>query len=180
MLREPIRETPATRIFAGVFGIVAVGALGAGLVTGNRDIPMISAGFVAVVLLYAAFTGQSLLQKRPPTAEALRAALTVTTSERVTALVRRGEILQAVRACREETGVELAEAKDVIDRVLVQQLYLAEYPPANAPVSQAIQHGRNLEAIRLYRQQTGLGLVEGKRAVEHFQLRLQIPRQEPA
>ena len=180
MLHEPIREKPTTRMVAGVFGITGVAAVVVGLVSGSREIPPLSVAFVAVVFLYAAFTGKSLLQKRPPTEAELRLALTATASERVTALVRSGAIIPAVRAYRQETGAGLGEAREMIGRVLIQQLYLADYPPANAPVLQAIQHGRTLQAIRLYHQQTGLGLVEGKRAIEHFQLRLQIPRQEPA
>lgn len=132
-----------------------------------------------MVFLYTAFTGKSLLQKRPLSAEDLRQALTVAASQRVTALVGRGKIFQAIRAYQEETGAEMADAKDVVDQLSVQQLYHAEYPSAADAVLGAIQHGRTLEAIRLYRQQTGLGLAEAKRAIEHFELRQLIPLPPP-
>ena len=84
--------------------------------------------------------------------------------------LQQGHTIEAIKLLRTATGLGLKEAKDVIDAF--QQGHSMTVPIARSmdqlPVSvlQAIQSGNKIEAIRLLREQTGLGLKEAKDAVE--------------
>jgi ribosomal protein L7/L12 len=83
-------------------------------------------------------------------------------------LVRAGRKIQAIKVYRELTGVGLKEAKDAVERW--------NHPTAPAPpplpgadmstVDDALRAGRTIEAIKLYREATGVGLKQAKDAVE--------------
>ncbi len=84
--------------------------------------------------------------------------------------LQEGQTIEAIKLLRTATGLGLKEAKDVIDAH--QTGHAVAVPIASSidqlPVSvlQAIQSGNKIEAIRLLREQTGLGLKEAKDAVE--------------
>lgn len=96
----------------------------------------------------------------------------------VQAAVRDGNLIQAIKLLRESSGLGLKEAKDLIDA----HARGASAAPASAapsgelaaPVVQALLAGRKIEAIRLLREQTGLGLKEAKEAVEASQIERQL------
>ena len=79
----------------------------------------------------------------------------------------------AVKLSREETGAGFAEAKDAIERIRGGRAP-APPPPAPAPpigtearaVGEALHAGNEIEAIRLYRAATGVGLKEAKDAID--------------
>ena len=83
--------------------------------------------------------------------------------------LRRGEVIEAIKLLRASTGLGLKEAKDMIDQhfrgkpVGMVAAYLGQLPSS---VIAALQKGNKIEAIRLLREQTGLGLKEAKDAVE--------------
>ena len=88
----------------------------------------------------------------------------------VLAALQRGQTIEAIKLLRGSTGLGLAEAKDLIDRHLggrpvsiARSTPLTELP---ADVAAAMQQGNKLEAIRLLREHTGIGLKEAKEAVE--------------
>ena len=84
--------------------------------------------------------------------------------------LQQGQTIEAIKLLRTATGLGLKEAKDVIDAQ--QKGHPVTVPIASSidqlPVSvlQAIQSGNKIEAIKLLREQTGLGLKEAKDAVE--------------
>jgi len=87
----------------------------------------------------------------------------------VLAALARGQTIEAIKLLRAATGLGLKEAKDAID------LHLDGRPPRPSvasmlslpfAVSSAVKQGRKIEAIRLLREQGGLGLKEAKDAVE--------------
>jgi len=89
--------------------------------------------------------------------------------ERLIALVRNGQKIEAIKLYREKTGAGLKEAKDA-----VEALEQGGSQPVPTDVSGGIEHdvlvllraGQKIAAIKLYRDKTGVGLAEAKNAVE--------------
>jgi ribosomal protein L7/L12 len=90
----------------------------------------------------------------------------------IRAHIAAGRKIEAIKLYREATGAGLAEAKRAVE------LIEAGKPPAsdaNASlgedwtphaVSDLVRQGRKIEAIKRYREATGLGLKEAKDAVD--------------
>ena len=84
--------------------------------------------------------------------------------------LQRGETIEAIKRLRAATGLGLKEAKDVIDEyasgnpVVVTGVHASQ--PFSDAVMQAARSGNKIEAIKLLREQTGLGLKEAKDAIE--------------
>lgn len=100
--------------------------------------------------------------------------------EDVVEALRRGDLLEAVKRLRAASGVGLREAKRLIDGQSPGASGQAAKPAAPAParpalhtgvgfppaVVTALAHGQKIEAIRLLREHSGLGLKEAKDAIE--------------
>lgn len=88
----------------------------------------------------------------------------------VRAALERGSAIEAIRLLRESQGVGLKEAKEMIDRhqsgVTVSISASAQQAALPPEVIAALQQGQKIEAIRLLRESTGLGLKDAKDAVE--------------
>lgn len=126
-------------------------------------------------------------------------------TEDVLDLVRSGQTIKAIQAYRASTGASLVDARAAVARMTAK---MREEAPAqrdiNAQVFESGQEnslfeqelerllllGRKIEAIKLYRGQTGLGLREAKEAVELLEAALvlngpkyflpgQVPPQTP-
>lgn len=102
--------------------------------------------------------------------------------------LRRGSKIEAVKLYREATGASLAESKDAVEAMPVDSIPVGDLPSIlpttgmtpermNAIVA-AISRGNKIEAIKLYREATGLGLAESKDAVEAMEI--QTPSSGPA
>lgn len=93
----------------------------------------------------------------------------------VLAALQRGGTIEAIKLLRESTGLGLKEAKDIIDRHASGQevSVSAGVTPAAIPpdVAALMLQGNKIDAIRLLREQTGMGLKEAKDAVEAIQER---------
>ena len=114
-------------------------------------------------------------------------------SEQVMYWVSRGSLIHAIREYREETGAGLKESKDAVEGVGVApplerlerklDLLLARLGDEDLPeadesgdaaadplegetVDSLLRQDRLIEAIKVYRQQTGAGLAVAKEAVE--------------
>ena len=104
--------------------------------------------------------------------------------------LQQGSKIEAVKLYREATGASLADSKDAVEameggqkdvlpsmRSSFVRPDLTSAPPSvgmtpekmNAIVS-AISRGQKIEAIKLYREATGLGLAESKDAVEAMEI----------
>jgi len=103
--------------------------------------------------------------------------------DEVERLVLAGQIINAIKLIREQTNWGLKEAKDFVDalelgRPLPVKPNLPDYPrpsktsygtPDWTRIRQELTAGRKIEAIKIYRQQTRVGLKEAKDAVEMFE-----------
>lgn len=99
-------------------------------------------------------------------------------SQRIADLIAQGRKLEAIKELRELTGIGLKEAKEEIERLMAEvdgreltataQLPVSGHgpEPGHEEVAALARAGRKLEAIKLLRSQTGLGLKEAKEAVE--------------
>ena len=111
-------------------------------------------------------------------------------SDEVKRKVLAGDKIGAIKLYRELTGVGLAEAKSAVEQMLTQLrgFESAENalprdpgspaaPQGSTAINEAIFAGRKIVAIKLYREQTRVGLAEAKRAVEEIenQLRASAP-----
>jgi ribosomal protein L7/L12 len=89
----------------------------------------------------------------------------------VAAALARGNKIEAIKLLRQATGLGLAEAKHVIDAVSAidgtvdAMATRPTHNPTLADVTAALQAGKKIEAIRLYREFAGVGLKEAKDAV---------------
>ena len=90
----------------------------------------------------------------------------------VLAALQQGKKVEAIALLREAGGLGLKEAKDAIDQYLRESstssdnVSSATVSPLPANVVEALQRGNKMEAIRLLREETGLGLKEAKERVE--------------
>lgn len=94
---------------------------------------------------------------------------------RIRLAIRDGNKIEAIKLLREATGLGLAEAKDAIENFErnPETAQFAPRPsmPASVPppaVLNALMAGKEIEAIRLYREAHRVGLKEAKEAVEQI------------
>ena len=101
----------------------------------------------------------------------------------IVAALKSGNKIEAIKLCREATGMGLAEAKDWVEKLEADpdapQPTAGAVEGALAPVAELLFAGQKIAAIKLYREQvkTGAGLKESKEAVEQLEagLRAQHP-----
>lgn len=92
----------------------------------------------------------------------------------VARLIAANRKIEAIKVFREATGVGLKEAKDAIESgSFASGGGRAAGPDADAvdldEVRQLVERGNKLEAIKAYREATGVGLAEAKHAVEQLE-----------
>lgn len=84
--------------------------------------------------------------------------------------LKQGHTLEAIKLLRSATGIGLAEAKSVIDAHVAGRpvTMTAAAMPRSLPasVTDALQRGNKMEAIKLLRGKSGLGLKEAKDVIE--------------
>lgn len=95
-------------------------------------------------------------------------------SERIAQLIREGRKIEAIKLLRETTGISLKRAKAEIDRLEGRLSAPTPRPEAQPDDGRAllrevdalIGQGRKIEAIKLLRERTGVGLKEAKQQVD--------------
>lgn len=86
--------------------------------------------------------------------------------------ITRGDTIEAIKLYRQATGVGLKEAVDAVAAITRGVPTGPQQRAGNASMVQveaALEQGRKIEAVKLYRNLTGLGLKESKEAVEAIQ-----------
>jgi len=94
--------------------------------------------------------------------------------ERIAELIERGRKIEAIELLRESTGIGLAEAKAQIEQLSAEAAEHAmpaeraglDTPGLPEDVLALARGGRKIEAIKLLRERSGLGLKEAKERVE--------------
>ena len=83
-------------------------------------------------------------------------------------LIRRNQKIRAIKLYRQRTGVGLKEAKDAVEVLERQHSPIPHRNIAtdNGDYLELARRGQTIQAIKLYRQRTGVGLKEAKDAVE--------------
>lgn len=96
-------------------------------------------------------------------------------ASRVLDLLGRGLKIEAIKAWRESTGCGLREAKEQVERIEagLPPAQCRALPPAHPPelpaeVHRLVAEGKQIEAIRLVRECTGIGLKEAKEQVDEI------------
>lgn len=93
----------------------------------------------------------------------------------IRALLDQGQMIEAIKLYRQATGLGLAEAKRAIEGL--EQGNKLSIPPRKSTgdfettVLDLLHQGKKIEAIKLYREKTGLGLKESKDAVDELAAR---------
>lgn len=145
---------------------------------------LIGAGLVLVALIVMVLRRRSMVvhggldgpgTPAPKLLEAVDGAEPPTAFERIEKELQAGRLINAIKLYREETGAGLKEAKDAVERMRAALAGLPSRPELRTDtvnldrVQQEIAAGRLINAIKLYREATGVGLKEAKEAVERMQ-----------
>ena len=87
-------------------------------------------------------------------------------------LLASGNKIAAIKRYREQTGVGLAEAKAAVESLEAGDSFTERVRPDDSDLTDQIVgllgRGEKIEAVKLYRNQTGCGLKEAKEAVERI------------
>ncbi len=97
-------------------------------------------------------------------------------SAKAMAAAQAGNIIQAIKIVREETGVGLKEAKDWVEQALEgRELNVPSPTPQNLKVPlkavMALQQGQLLKAITYFEEQHKIGLKNSKDAINTYLMR---------
>lgn len=109
--------------------------------------------------------------------------------EEIASLLLSGQKLQAIKVYREVTGASLSDAKVALERLEQAIRYGALSADASsggglsngnagfglpemllAEIGQLLARGQKIQAIKLYREHTGLNLADAKGAIERIDL----------
>jgi ribosomal protein L7/L12 len=86
--------------------------------------------------------------------------------------LEKGNKIEAIKILREETGINLKEAKELIDNAINKRIHPGDniknndniYIPEN--VLDYLREGKKIDAIKALRHETGLGMKDFKDTVE--------------
>jgi ribosomal protein L7/L12 len=121
--------------------------------------------------------GRMPLSLDDPPARGPSIALSGADLAEISSIVAGGNKIEAIKRVRERTGMGLKEAKDYVEALpaggpLPVLPSRSSTPPADATsmadVHALAQQGRKIEAIKRYRQLTGVGLKEAKDYVDRL------------
>lgn len=96
----------------------------------------------------------------------------------VRTLLAEGKLIPAVKLVRERTGFGLKDAKEYVDRLQAglpapaasaRPSADAVTPEAMAHIQQLVAQGKKIQAIKVLREHTGLGLKQAKDTVERME-----------
>jgi ribosomal protein L7/L12 len=108
--------------------------------------------------------------REPPRVDALRLE--------VTSLLAQGGKMEAIKLMRDKKGLGLAEAKAAVETIGREEAIVAPAPGLMATIQRAQQMseevrrlattGRKIEAIKMLREKSGIGLKEAKDLVDRL------------
>jgi ribosomal protein L7/L12 len=100
--------------------------------------------------------------------------------DRVRQLIDRGQKIEALKEVRQATGMGLKQAKDYVDSIASQKprpmigssASMGDRADAIGEVKNLVRSGKKIEAIKLYREISGVGLKQAKEEVERMEREL--------
>jgi len=84
-------------------------------------------------------------------------------------LIARGQKIEAIKLYRERTDTGLKEAKDAVEAIARGETPAMPASLSSADEQDVVSHlrdGNKIAAVKLYREKTGTGLAEAKKAVD--------------
>jgi ribosomal protein L7/L12 len=136
------------------------------------DIWMWVVGLIVLVVI----GGWALKSMRPSAPAPPPGPLTTDSRSEIDALVASGNKIAAIKRLRELSPMSLQEAKDRIDTWATGAVVPPPAPAADAgaglppevrtEIDQLLAAGQPISAIKVYRERTGVGLAEAKRAID--------------
>ena len=138
--------------------------------------PVIPVSIIIVAVLAIAVVVVRSSRSRDTVAAEPSQPLSNDLNEAARTLLAQGKKIHAIKLVRERSGIGLKEAKDYVDALeagdmpVVPVSTIAQVPSDGLTAAYAaLQGGNKIEAIRLVREATGLGLKEAKDYVERWQ-----------
>ena len=92
-------------------------------------------------------------------------------SSAILSCVKEGRKLEAIKLLREETGIGLKEAKDIVEKYAAGKAQISADPmKMNMPQEalNKLSEGNKIEAIKIIREHNGTGLKESKEFAEKW------------
>ena len=89
--------------------------------------------------------------------------------QQVRLLLGQGQKLEAVKRYKDQTGASLREAKEAVEAIEAGESPTSPPEPdgnMEADLLPLLEAGKKLEAVKIYKQRTGVQLIEAKQAVE--------------
>lgn len=114
---------------------------------------------------------QQVADSIPKTQRLADPAFASSLENRVRDLLAQDKKIEAINAFRQATGTSLKEAMDAVENIGSGASWQrAKIIPAERhdQITDLLRQNRKVEAIRLYRETTGIGLKEAKDAVEEI------------
>jgi len=97
-------------------------------------------------------------------------------AQKIHELIDASQILMAIQVYREATGVGLAEAKQAVEEMMQMEAARApsgrrdfDNPVLESKIRSMLAKGKKIEAVKIYREEYGIGLKEAKDAVDRIE-----------
>jgi len=104
--------------------------------------------------------------------------------QRIRELIKSNNLIAAIKLYREMTGAGLAESKQVVETMArggsiepSSEIQQSAEPVLDAKIRSLLSQRKKIEAVKIYREEYGVGLKEAKDYVDQieFSLRREIP-----
>ncbi len=150
---------------------------------------------VAIAFVVGLIVGRVLFGKKQPPDPLTNMNMTLVEDRNVVELLRSGRKIEAIKRYRQQTGVGLKEAKEAVERMGVEMVSPGRYaglkegyplgsdelrdsfggsnqyssPSLDDELRELVGRGQKINAIKRYREVTGVGLKEAKDVVDKIE-----------
>ncbi|HEY5004766.1 MAG TPA: ribosomal protein L7/L12 [Ktedonobacteraceae bacterium] len=142
-------------------------------------------GIAGILIAIIVSVSQNCKQSRPMLSAERYTELSglLINEEAIRDQLRSGNKIKAIKLYREQTGVGLKEAKYAVEMMEQERQHimvseLAQMYRGDDAIEYMLIAGNKINAIKLYRQRTGVGLKEAKDAIDRMALELKIAQSQ--
>lgn len=96
--------------------------------------------------------------------------------QKIHKLLHDKQVIQAIQLYREVTGVSLAEAKEAVEEMALDEAGKPssgkrdyDDPVMESKIKSLLAKGKKIDAVKIYREEYGIGLKEAKDAVDRIE-----------